>query len=64
MSKYLLWRRGIKSPTAAILTMKELDEWDRKNKISEPIKLKEDEENMSVSQLIKIYEAPVLEDLL
>lgn len=40
----------------------ELDEHDRKNKISDPVKLPPEHEGLDLASLAKLYPPPVIED--
>jgi hypothetical protein len=45
-------RRGLRGPEPAILTTKSLDEYDRKNKISD------EDANLSLTILVRLYPPP------
>jgi hypothetical protein len=59
MPNFLIWRRGLRGPSIAIVHGKPfLDEHDRANKMSAPIQICEQHERLSLGELAKLYPAP------
>ena len=56
--RYLIYRRGLRGPEPAILTTKSLDEYDRKNKITEPIEISDEDAELSLTILVRLYPPP------
>lgn len=62
MTQYVLWRRGLRGPTVTKLTGTNLNEFDRKNKISDPVAIKPEEEHLSLDDLARLYPPPQQKD--
>lgn len=63
---YVLWRRvapGRYTPSLTVLIgHNRLNEYDRKNKVCDPIELPPVHENLSIEELIKLYPCPPQKD--
>jgi hypothetical protein len=55
---YVIWRYGLRGPTFCMITDLPLIANDNKTKMAEPIKLKPEEECLSLDELMKLYPAP------
>lgn len=58
MPKFVLWRRGLRGPTIAVVTSKQLDEYDRHNKVSDPVEMKPHHEDLTLKTLTDLYSPP------
>lgn len=59
MSNFLIWRRSPAGPSIAILHgHKNVDENDLRYKITEPMQICEQHENLSLAELAKLYPCP------
>jgi hypothetical protein len=58
MTRYVLWRRGLNGPEIAILNSYNLDQYDRENKITNPVEIKPDEEEYDTAALAILYPPP------
>jgi hypothetical protein len=61
MTVWLLWQRGLKGPEPVKLEQRgdgdvpKLDEYERKNAICEPIRVKPEDERLAVDLLARLY---------
>lgn len=62
MKYFVLWRRGLRGPTIAITQSTNLDQFDRENKISDPVEIKPEHVGLSLEKLKKLYPASVIKE--
>lgn len=64
MPMWIIWRRGLRGPSPALLgsLSRELTEYDRKNKLAEPQEIMPKEETWTLSEIAKLYPPPDRKD--
>lgn len=63
MPKFLIYRRSLKGPSPALLVSRQLDQYEKESKLTEPIQIKPEEENLPFVELMRLYPPPKREEL-